>query len=169
MKALKIVTAVILIIAVAITAYIVYALNANPFTNREMSAKAEAVVVETEKIVDDSWGTATVSIGNSINISRPGQSTLSFTTEDGEQVTAEFPWYFIDLPEDNTMDIIYLRDDPTQITLDSFFFHSVGVIILGITAFTFYMFGGVLLLLVIIVLRDQRKKKSGNTENYYEQ
>ena len=169
MKVLKVVVAVVLLAAIAMTVYIVHSLNSNPFTNSELSAKAEAVVLETEMTEDDSAGTMTVSIGNDINIRRPGHSVLSFATEDGEQVTADFSWYFMELPEDNTMDIIYLRDDPTQITLDSYFFHSVGIIILGITAITFYMFGGLLLILLIISLKSQGSKKSGSMENNYEQ
>ena len=162
MKALKIITALIFIIAIAITAVAVNMVRSNPFTNSDLSQSTTARIIENEK---DGYSNMSVSINNDINLEQPGHSKLSFVTEEGEEVVADFPWYFAEMPEDDTAYIVYLKDDPSQITLDSFFFHSFGVIMLGIGAFILYSFGAVMLLLTVLVGMSQKKEIIKNTEN----
>ena len=162
MKALKITTALIFVVAIVITAFAVYRVQSNPFTNSELSGKAVAQIVENEK---DGYSTMTVSINNDINLEQPGHSKLRFTTEDGTEVTADFPWYFAQMPEDDAAYIVYLKDDPQQITLDSFFFHSFVVILLAVSAVVFYSFGIVMLIITILVAMDQKKRRLKYMEN----
>jgi outer membrane lipoprotein-sorting protein len=131
MKILKNLGFGFVIIALVFAILCVCDASSNPFLNKNNIEHTTAKVVENEK---QGYSSMMISINHEIFLQKPGKSQLQFTTTDGEEITADFPYYFAYVPSDEQAYIIYLKNDPQTMTLDTFWFYGLSVFIKGMVA-----------------------------------
>lgn len=146
-----------LVLFVLIIAYCAVRISIDPFINRKGVEKAEAYIVSTEKT---GYSTSNISINYDIKLETNGKTVFRFKTAEGEEVTADFPYYFSYMPEDRTAYLLYMKDNPQEITLNSFFFYGFDVFMVGMMSFFPICLGTISTVVYLILKKEEKKKKA---------